>query len=194
MRGQRYTTEKQRLDAFEHKFIPEPNTGCWLWTASLCRDGYGNFYDGKRVIGAHRFSWQTYKGEIPEGLHILHKCDTPACVNPDHLSLGTHRDNMNDSLLKGRNFFASKTHCKRGHVLSGENLYVRPDGTRDCYTCRQERHLRTYKKVICPAKPKTHCKRGHPLSGDNLIKTRRTARLCKACHNMHSKLYKQRSK
>lgn len=137
MRGQRYVTEEQRIQAFEAKYIPEPNTGCWLWTGSRCRDGYGNFYDGSRVIGAHRFSWSVHKGQAPGKFHVLHKCDTPACVNPDHLKLGTHTDNMRDSRLKGRHVMANKTLCKRGHALADDNLYIVSGGGRGCRACRK---------------------------------------------------------
>ena len=148
MRGQRYTTEQQRIDAFEAKYTPEPNSGCWLWNASFCRDGYGNFYDGKRVIGAHRYAWTVYCGAIPDGLHILHKCDTPACVNPAHLSLGTHRENMHDSLVKGRNFFATKTHCKHGHAFTPDNItnVKLEHKRRRCKACERTRALRAYYK------------------------------------------------
>lgn len=75
---------------------------CWLWTGSSRAQGHGYFwYDG--VVGcAHRFSWLASGGEIPDGLHVLHKCDNGRCVNPDHLFLGTHDDNMQDMIRKGR--------------------------------------------------------------------------------------------
>lgn len=80
---------------------------CWLWTASLRNKGYGAFgyttLDGITVQDrAHRFSYQLHTGEIPQGLFVLHRCDTPACVNPDHLFLGTNEDNIKDMLSKGR--------------------------------------------------------------------------------------------
>lgn len=75
---------------------------CWLWTAGKYGKGYGSYtLDGKNQ-SAHRVSWKFVYGEIPEGLCVLHKCDTPSCVNPDHLFLGTNQDNMDDKVSKGR--------------------------------------------------------------------------------------------
>jgi len=90
---------------FEQKYITEPNTGCWIWIAALNNRGYGIIGRGARQDGpepAHRISWELAYGPIPEGLHVLHKCDNPPCVNPHHLFLGTHGDNMRDSVIKGR--------------------------------------------------------------------------------------------
>jgi hypothetical protein len=79
---------------------------CWLWTASLRHKGYGAFVwseDGRRIQGrAHRFSWMLHYGTIPPSLSVLHHCDTPACVRPDHLWLGTKAQNNADMVTKGR--------------------------------------------------------------------------------------------
>ncbi len=90
------------LKLFNEKWMPEPNSGCWLWTAYVDRDGYGNITINRKPTPAHRASWELFKGTIPKGLLVCHKCDTPACVNPDHLFLGTHKDNIRDSFAKGR--------------------------------------------------------------------------------------------
>ena len=87
-------------DRFEEKYVPEPNSGCFIWTAFL-RHGYGTINDTYSKY-AHRVSWELYRGVIPDGHHVLHRCDNTACVNPDHLFLGTHRDNMTDMHKKGR--------------------------------------------------------------------------------------------
>lgn len=93
------------IDRFMDKIEPEPNSGCWLWTAAVSRLGYGTFrgesvYDPERK--AHRHSWKLFRGRIPDGLHVLHKCDVRCCVNPDHLWLGTQGDNVRDCFRKGR--------------------------------------------------------------------------------------------
>lgn len=87
---------------FLDNYIPVTETGCWLWTGSLVGGGYGRFgVDGEDKI-AHRYSWELHNGPIPKGLNALHKCDTPACINPDHLFIGTQKDNMQDCVKKGR--------------------------------------------------------------------------------------------
>ena len=75
---------------------------CWLWTASRNLKGYGEFRLQGKLLRAHRASFAYFKGEIPSGLLIMHLCDIPACVNPEHLALGTSKDNSQDRDLKGR--------------------------------------------------------------------------------------------
>lgn len=90
----------QDIARFESKFVK--TDGCWNWMGARCRDGYGNFRLGNRTVGAQRITYMVYVGPIPDGLCVLHRCDNPACVNPAHLWLGTHTDNMRDSVSKGR--------------------------------------------------------------------------------------------
>ena len=88
----------------ELKTIPEPNSGCWLWTGAVLPYGYGIFCKKfmTKETRAHRLSWEAHRGPIPEGLCVLHRCDNPACCNPDHLFLGTKLDNSKDCNQKGR--------------------------------------------------------------------------------------------
>lgn len=80
----------------------EPNTGCWLWLAGTSAQGYGRiFHDGKPRL-VHRLVYENKFGEIPHGLDALHHCDNPLCINPDHIFIGTQRDNNLDRDRKGR--------------------------------------------------------------------------------------------
>lgn len=87
---------------FWEKVSPEPMSGCWLWTGSWA-NGYGDILVNGKVQRAHRVAWQLLRGPIPVGQHVLHRCDTPPCVNPSHLFLGTALDNITDMVTKGRN-------------------------------------------------------------------------------------------
>ena len=81
---------------------------CWEWTGNHNQYGYGIFYRKSGMRLTHRTSWYLYKGDIPENLLVLHACDNPSCVNPNHLFLGTHRDNQRDMVWKRRHYWARK--------------------------------------------------------------------------------------
>ena len=99
------------LDRFWDKVCPEPNTGCWLWTGET-KKGYGRISTGGRegrLIAAHRLSWTLFKSPVDATLEVCHRCDVRRCVNPDHLFLGTHGDNMRDMIRKGRHRLSART-------------------------------------------------------------------------------------
>lgn len=88
---------------FWRKIYKNEETGCWEWTRSLTSTGYGSAYHNGKMIGAHVLSYILHTGkEIPENHEICHICDNRKCVNPDHLFVGTHKDNMRDMKSKGR--------------------------------------------------------------------------------------------
>lgn len=93
-------------EKFHDGYVPEPNTGCWLWFKATDGHGYGQLRNpgsgpGRNVL-AHRVSFEISNGSIPAGMVIMHSCDQPLCVNPDHLRLGTMKDNSQDMIAKGR--------------------------------------------------------------------------------------------
>ena len=130
---------------FEERVERIPEVGCWLWTGGMQNMGYGVITNGRGSKKlAHRFSWELHNGPIPEGLHVLHRCDTPLCVNPHHLFTGTAKDNIDDAVAKGRRLphwayearvKKARTHCPHGHEFSVENTYIQSDGGRRCRKC-----------------------------------------------------------
>lgn len=96
-----------REDLFWRKVEKRGENDCWLWQGASLK-GYGLFAIGRRMRRAHRVSWEAHFGPIPKNLHVLHRCDNPSCVNPKHLFIGTHLENMQDKVSKGRQ--ARNTH------------------------------------------------------------------------------------
>ena len=108
---------------------------CWIWTGARTQKGYGLFNgaDG-RMHGVHRISYELAHGPIGDDLTVDHLCEVTCCVNPDHLQLLTRSENAARTHRCSR-----RTECIHGHPLAGENLYVTPDGRRQCRACARER-------------------------------------------------------
>ena len=109
--------------------------GCWEGTGARSAGGYGYFWWQGSHLRSHRLAYSLLIGPIPSGLTIDHLCRVRACVRPSHLEAVTMRENI----LRGFGataINASKTHCNKGHPLSGANLYLRPDGGRRCLACK----------------------------------------------------------
>lgn len=130
---------------FMDSFIPEPNSGCWIWTEKTTSIGYGRLsVDGKATY-AHRYSFELFKSKIPSGLFILHSCHNPPCVNPAHLRHGTAADNMKDRSDAGRHPNQKKTHCPAGHDLKAAGK-INSQGSRVCIICNKNASRRYYQK------------------------------------------------
>lgn len=183
---------------------------CWLWTASRSTGGYGRFHygPGTQWHNAQRISWILERGPIPDGLFVLHMCDTRLCVNPAHLFLGTHRDNVFDAVRKGRYSTPAKGQamrevwrtnprvrairlknlrtdkrrpfCEQGHAMEGYNLLI-VSGRRSCRACKvaDTRAWRSRHRA-------THCKNGHLLNTLN-VRGRRYCPTCQRAAGQHLK-------
>lgn len=128
---------------------------CWEWVGAITSRGYGAIGYKKKIMQAHRLSL-IFVGRDPGELHVLHKCDNKKCVNPQHLFVGTHNDNMRDMAAKGRSISPNlfKTHCPKGHAYTEENTYRDNQGWRKCRTCVLARLRRYYASPVEPPDPR----------------------------------------
>lgn len=128
------------IERFEAKF--KKTDGCWEWFGYIHPTGYGQFRYLNKIYKSHRVAFLIYRGEIPKGIFVCHTCDNRKCVNPEHLFLGTQKDNMQDCKKKGRHINVitegnrSKKVCPKGHPYADYNLYNAPNGSRQCRICK----------------------------------------------------------
>lgn len=115
--------ESPKCKPFLHRFWSRvvKSDGCWLWSGTT-RNGYGSMKVAGALTYAHRISWQLHCGDCPADLCVLHKCDNPKCVNPEHLFLGTRKDNAIDCANKGRNVAQKHPEVRRGERASRARL------------------------------------------------------------------------
>lgn len=123
--------------------VAEQADGCWHWTGATDSAGYGRFrpHDPTTTNMAHRVAYLALVGPIPDGLQLDHLCRVRKCVNPDHLEPVTARENILRGYGRGANE-ARQTRCQNGHPLSGDNLYIKPNGRRQCRQCNRDRQTR----------------------------------------------------
>jgi hypothetical protein len=142
------STHSQPLnwERFEKRYVPEPNSGCWLWLMSCTSDGYGYFCGEHVVVLAHRFAYEQRRGPIPAGLTIDHLCRVRSCVNPAHLEAVTNRENI----LRGQTLAAmnaAKIVARCGHPFTDEQGRAK----RRCLPCwrarERARYVRTRERV-----------------------------------------------
>lgn len=114
-------------ERFALQHMPVPEAGCWLWIGTRNPSGYGRLNVRGRVQLAHRVSWVMHVGPIPDGMHVCHKCDTPACVNPDHLFLGDNAANHADKVAKGRQGAARGEASPKAKLTDEQVAAIRAD-------------------------------------------------------------------
>lgn len=130
IRGGHYLQHLTLEDAFWQYVSPGGPDECWEWQKVLSIYGYGVVRFRNKIFVAHRASWIICYGPIPDGMFVCHKCDNRACVNPAHLFVGTHTDNMRDMIAKGRNSAPPSTRLTHADVdairkLKGTGIYQR---------------------------------------------------------------------
>jgi hypothetical protein len=121
---------------FWGKTVVNPATGCWVWTGSVRRRGYGRVrVNGGKQLPTHRVAYEALVGPIPAGMQLDHLCRVPGCVNPAHLEPVSQAENVR----RGNSgvHFSSKTHCSGGHEFTAETTYVNAAGHRFCKICRR---------------------------------------------------------
>lgn len=124
----------------------DETSGCWVWGGSKDKDGYGKvrvkFPNGRVAYLAHRMTFMHFVGDIPDGKEVDHICKNTSCINPAHLRLLTHRENVEAGDYKTHHRNAVKTHCIHGHALTAENIRIqRHKNTvmRHCKLCAKDR-------------------------------------------------------
>lgn len=110
---------------FWSKIGKKGNDECWEWKRHKTPLGYGRFWNGNRLVNAHRIAWELINGAIPEGMNILHKCDNRACCNPNHLYLGDQSDNNSDRAWRNPNNQGGHTKLYRGEIWLIRKLKIK---------------------------------------------------------------------
>ncbi len=153
---------EESLSRFWSRVVKGNDDDCWLWNGPIQSMNHGKykrgiFYFKGRSIKSHQFSAMITLGQRPDNYETLHSCDNSLCVNPAHLSYGTHAQNTKECTERGRNTLinktAGKTHCIRGHELFGENLAIIKGGVRRCKKCsyiRKRLHMKGITKKGTP--------------------------------------------
>ncbi len=191
-------TGKSGEERFWERVAIIPEHACWEWIAGKSGIGYGVIQVDKKLLLAHRFSYELHFGQIPKGLFVCHVCDNPSCVRPEHLFLGTPKDNMDDMRKKGRAKYTqpqNKTSCPKGHPYSGDNLYINKKNRFVCKICSKlsSDSFHAKRKAARPKPlldPEHYCSNGHPRNEANLHFDVNGWKRCRVCEKENDKRYK----
>ena len=139
---------REHRERFNKYWEKDEKTLCWMWTGGKSSDGYGAFQIDGKVQAAHRVAWQIYNGSIPKkdghlGGCVCHTCDNRACVNPDHMFVGSHQDNMDDMMAKKRNLLKSGERGGLAKLREVDVINIR--GIVDCY---KGEHIYTCYRIL----------------------------------------------
>ena len=192
---------------YDHS-IPEPTSGCWIWIGACLKDGRGNItreINGKKKsIRASRFSYEAFVGPIPTGMLICHKCDTPSCVNPQHLYCGTSKDNYWDSRNKNRHYVRNRSNHSLNKLSDEDIKYIKDNHATESTSSLANRFGVAFTTIsnirkrfnLSPSIKVVRqnlgvCTRGHSLVHPNLYSRGRGRYTCKTCHIMRSRKYRE---
>lgn len=175
----------------------DDENSCWIWTASKINTGYGqiNLHGAPRL--AHRVSYVLFVGPIPSGMDLDHICRVRSCINPKHLEPVTRSENNKRGLVgkEAARRARERTHCRRGHLLSEDNIKWAERGRRCCKICYETKvKEKNDMRPRSPRKIKTHCPHGHPYAGDNLVMTKRGSRVCRECMRTATREYQRKAR
>lgn len=196
---------------FHNMYLHAGPDDCWIWHGTVWGQ-YGGVHIDRVWHGAHVIAWMLVNGRYPlDGMEVMHSCNNKLCMNPQHLSEGTHQQNMQqmvDGGLQniargGMHYQSKKTHCPIGHPYEGNNLTIR-GGKRVCRECQNEAS-RLAGEMRRQGVPKignggaqniikTHCPQGHPYSGTNLKITTCGRRQCRRCVQEAGRRYEARKR
>lgn len=155
-------------DRFDSLYVVAPN-GCWIWTGTIGRGGYGRFTVNKRADYAHRVGYRMFVGEIPEGKELNHICRQPDCVNWRHLEPLTRRDHIMKTPGSAGRTHALQTHCRRGHPFDDANTAFTKAGSRLCKECGRVRHRRSKFKTGRTSQPRKTIEYSHVIDDLALV-------------------------
>lgn len=195
----------------ERKSIPVTGSGCWLWLGSTERNGYARVRRAGARFLAHRLAYEDFRGPIPDGMYVCHRCDTPSCVNPDHLFLGTPADNVADMIAKGRKAPQGNEACnykltnsqvadireRYASIVISQTKLAREYGVTPCQINNivRGRQRRVDGLAVSIKEPvRTQCNHGHTFDSANTYINPKGRRECITCRSAASKKYTQKEK